>query len=821
MVLSRPRQEWRTPTRRPWSIIVCIATLLAVPGGALGAGGIVETGAKPPLLKRLDDAALANTASLPLHLEVFINSQPTNLVAAFEKLADGRIAIKAAEMKEIGLKPPSASSDETTVVLDDLANLRYVYDEQKQTISITVSDEARIARRFDLRQADDIKADRDGVGAVVNYNLHGAFHNDLKLTETTFEGGSASLDGWLYSPLGNLSSSGVVSVDGEAMATWLRLETAWTYSDQDALVTYRLGDTISSGPAWSRPVRMGGAQIKRNFALRPDLVTIPLPAVSGSAAVPSTVEVYINNVKAHTQNVTAGPFTIANIPALSASGEASLVVRDAQGREVRTSSPFYSSAKLLRKGLFDFAAEAGVARNAFGIESNNYSDQPFSVASARYGLRDTITLEGHAEMTRNLVLGGLGVTMPVANKILVTAAASGSVHSRGEGVLIYGSLETNFFGLSLSASAQHVFGDYFDIATMSAIDVADPAASLTTIVSGASFPTALDRVSLSLPLPAIAAGATVSFVHTETPAQPQSNILSLTYTQQLFGRATFYATAFADFAELAKPSVFAGLTIPLGGRTTASVGGSHDAVTGETGTVSVSRSLGSEPGDYGWRVRDSEGQKALREAAFAYRSRYARFEGSLTQVDQDLQGSVNAQGALAVAGGGVFLANRINDSFAVVDVGAANVPVKIENRTVAYTDAAGKALVTGLRSYERNKISFDPANLPVDAAVPTTRSIVVPAERNGIKVDFGVKTDSASAVVIFVTADGKPVETAAPGRLVDGGEFIVGYDGRAFIEGLKGDNEAEITLEGGSCKARFAFNRKAGEQTVIGPVTCQ
>ncbi|MGY3695904.1 hypothetical protein ACVIGA_005984 [Bradyrhizobium sp. USDA 3240] len=37
-------------------------------------------------------------------------------------------------------------------------------------------------------------------------------------------------------------------------------------------------------------MRLGGVQMQTNFALRPDLVTLPIPALSGSAAVPSTLD---------------------------------------------------------------------------------------------------------------------------------------------------------------------------------------------------------------------------------------------------------------------------------------------------------------------------------------------------------------------------------------------------------------------------------------------------------------------------------------------------------------------------------------------------
>ncbi len=89
-------------------------------------------------------------------------------------------------------------------------------------------------------------------------------------------------------------------------------------------------------------------------------------------------------------------------------------------------------------------------------------------------------------------------------------------------------------------------------------------------------------------------------------------------------------------------------------------------------------------------------------------------------------------GAIAVAGGGVFATNRIDDAFAVVDVGAPDVDVQFQNRPVGKTDGQGRILVPGLNSYEPNTVSIDPKNLPVDADVPATKEVVVPADRSGV-----------------------------------------------------------------------------------------
>ncbi|MBX4378754.1 hypothetical protein K4H02_27235, partial [Mycobacterium tuberculosis] len=78
----------------------------------------------------------------------------------------------------------------------------------------------------------------------------------------------------------------------------------------------------SGGLQWTRPVYLGGLQVQRNFHLRSDLVTIPIPVISGSAAVPSTLEVYTQNVKTYSGTVPSGPFQVTNFPVFTGAGQA-------------------------------------------------------------------------------------------------------------------------------------------------------------------------------------------------------------------------------------------------------------------------------------------------------------------------------------------------------------------------------------------------------------------------------------------------------------------------------------------------------------------
>ncbi len=283
---------------------------------------------------------------MELQLEVSINGQPTGMIGGFTLLPGGRLAATPAELRELGVKADDAQAGPGGLVaLDALPGVTVRYDEARQAIDLAAGDQQREVKQLSARDAKgDLEISEATTGLAVNYGFFASGGtaggwDDFDFSAFGFNGASLSLEAWGFSPWGILANYMVLRADDFETPEALRLDTYWQYADPESLVTYTVGDAITRGPAWSRAIRFGGAQVSRNFGLAPDLVTIPQPSASGSAAVPSTVDIYINNVRAHTQSVPAGPFVIANIPAVTGDGDVRMVVRDANGREITASPP--------------------------------------------------------------------------------------------------------------------------------------------------------------------------------------------------------------------------------------------------------------------------------------------------------------------------------------------------------------------------------------------------------------------------------------------------------------------------------------------------
>lgn len=811
--------------------------LLLALGFTAGRVGAQETGQQQEA-----DQPTQPAAGQQMQLEVIVNGSPTKLIGAFIRLGDGRIAAKRGELEEIGLNPRGYASPEKLVVLDDLPGLSYKYEEATQRISIIAPDNLRKTQEYVVSNKPQEKiAVQSDYGAVLNYDLfaNAVSHPNAQLF--AFSGASATLDGRVFTPYGTLSQSAILRTltDDSSNSRFdvLRLNTGFAYSDPETMITYRVGDAITGAHPWTRSVRLGGFQMQRNFGLRPDLVTLPLPAAVGSAAVPSTADIYINNVKTFSQDIGSGPYRLSNLPAVSGSGSARVVIRDASGRTTESNLPFYVSPNLLAPGLWDYSFEAGVPRLSYGTTADAYVATPVTAFSARYGAFDWLTLAGHAEGGAGLLNGSAGVVARTGSFGVATMAVAASHFGSDMGYQSYLAYETRVLGISLSASSQMTFGNYNDLASVTArlqtIKSTDPlgigsflnvASSANAVASSqvlsAQPPKALNRVSIGVPL-FDKASLSASFIQSNDAAGVRSNIVSSTLSVGLPHNAALFATAFTNLTGNKSTGVLVGLSMSLADSVTASTSASG-GTGGRSVNVEAAKPLGIKPGSFGWRVRDSEGQAAQRSGAVSYRSSFARAEAGISQDPKNgFLGTAEVEGAIATMGGGVFFGNRIDDSFAVVETGVPGVEVFRENRPVGVTDSKGRLLVSGLRSYEKNKIAIDTTTLPVDADIAVTQAEIVPADRSGVIANFAVKTNIRPAIVVLRKPDGTAVPVGSSGQVEGGEAFVVGYDGQAYIKGLASENKVTVSMLNGECHASFPYTPHADEQVTISDVICQ
>jgi outer membrane usher protein len=750
-----------------------------------------------------------------LYLDIFINGLPRNKVVAVWHEADGTLWMTPADLKDIGLAAPPGHDTDERIALASLTDVTYVYDEVEQTIDFTAAASARERLIIDADGDDDRPADtqvadddiRSGdFGVLVNYDLFGnvSVSKDGMLTSPV----SGNFDARAFGPFGLVDQTfAVLSKPLE----FRRLNTTWSYSDPDSMRTYRAGDIVTGALGWTRPTRLGGVQIQNDFGLRSDVITYPVPSITGSAALPSAVDVYVNDAFRYSGEVPEGPFEIVDVPVLTGAGTISLVVHDAAGNKVVTTADYFSAPSLLRPGLVDYSAEVGFARTHFGTSGDTYDRRLMGSASIRTGVTDWLTWEGHAEGGQELINAGTGATLALGRLGLGQFSVAGSKTPEATGVQVAGSLQLSFGPVNVGARAQKSFGRYEDIASVTAPGVTNRSKPT---------PSSLYQLSLSLPMPFEGSRASLSYTQLERSNGDAAQIVAASYGQKLF-EGSGSATAYMDMSNK-NYGMTMSLWMPLGKTDMSTRTSVHRGDDGTSVVADLSNSGGKEEGDLAWILRASQAEHTDVMGAIRTSLPAADLRAKVSYRNGRANASAQLSGSIIAADGGVFLGHGIDDAFAVVDVGAPGIPVLYQNRVVGVTGRDGKIVVPGLSAYEKNRISIDPTNLPLDSVVENTTAIVIPARGSGVMVKFGNRSAGGTALVSFRDEAGNFLPLASSGSTgAVTPEFVVGYDGEALLENLAAENIVTVTLpDGSACIANVPYADAGGDLVNIPDVVC-
>jgi outer membrane usher protein len=154
--------------------------------------------------------------------------------------------------------------------------------------------------------------------------------------------------------------------------------------------------------------------------------------------------------------------------------------------------------------------------------------------------------------------------------------------------------------------------------------------------------------------------------------------------------------------------------------------------------------------------------------------------------------------------------------------GIAGVPVSLQNNPVGTTNSRGLLLVTPVNSYQNNKISIDPMNLPPDLSIGHVDTMATPTDRSGTVVKFDIKPVRAASIILFDAA-GKPlaVGSRVQQRGHSGEPVLVGFDGALYLDTLDLHNDLDVDTANGACHVSFEYPKQSGGIPQIGPLTCQ
>ena len=782
----------------------CLASALLLPGIAVAAPSttLASDAAKVSVIPDVPSASADKAKGADLYLEVVLNGNPTDKIAHFLQYGSAFRA-SAETLRQLGFRLPAAVRG--SINLLSLPGVSAVdYDVADQRLSITAAPDLIDQSAVLLNaHANAIPQPTASPGLLLNYDLYG----------TRGSRGNSSVAA--YTELRAFSAQGVLS--NTALSRWadssnpgttndsVRLDTNFSHSFVDSALTLRIGDIIAGSLDWTRATRLGGIQLQRNFALQPQLITFPVPAFYGQANLPSSVDLYINGLKQYSSKVPAGPFQLDTVPTVNGDGQAQVVITDAMGRQSAIAFPYYTTNQLLRTGLSDYSVEAGFAREDYGLRSFGYAADPAFSGTYRRGMANWLTLAGHAEATTGLADGGGGAVIAIGGAGVINAsfAASQDHGASGRQAELGYNWRNERFNFSLDSL--RTFGAYRDVASR----------------YGPPPPRRSDRVLAGFTL-GRPGSLGVSYVALEYPGQPRSRYASAYYFISLGQRAALNLSVNQNLDDHGDRSVFLGLSVALDNRVSASLYVGHDR-SGNSAALDANQPINPD-GGFGWHVRAQDGSADYGGLAeLGYRGEDGEIRSGVQSLSGSTLGYADLNGALVFMDHQFFFAKQINDAFAVVSTnGTAGVPVMLENRPIGTTNARGDLLVTPLNAYQRNKLSIDPMQLPADVQIDRVDAEVVPSDRAGTLVKFGIEAVRAASVILHA-ATGKPIEVGSSVTLRGSGApaMLVGYDGMVYLEGLGEHDVLDVQTPHGRCEAQLDYHPNGSTVPVIGPLACQ
>ncbi|MBZ4135456.1 fimbrial biogenesis outer membrane usher protein [Escherichia fergusonii] len=758
----------------------------------------------PPNAHALEQQAI-------FHLALVINYYDTQQVVPVTQ-RNGDFYLSRADLMRAGLPAEQLPVGEVNV--SRLTHVNAEYDSSGQRLLLTVPRNWLPERITPFAGEAEPQTAHHGSGVLLNYD----FYN----SKTQNGSGQATLSHELrfFNDAGSLSSTGFwrqrLSGADDLQEGYVRYDTTFTATNEQQATQWRVGDVISDALSWSSSVRLGGVYWGRDFSLRPDLVTWPLPTFSGEAAVPTAVDLFINGYRAGSTSLQPGPFTLTNLPYINGAGDAVLVTQDAAGRQVTTSLPFYVASNLLKPGMSDGALSFGALRREYGIDSFNYGPAAAS-ASYRYGVSDFLTLEGHSEVAEELALGGAGAVVKLGYFGVVNGAYSESrMHGRSGNQINWG---YQYSTAAFSVATQHTrrergFGNLalYD----NVVQVDENNVPLATLSQQS------DQYSLSFNMGELG-NVGAAWIGVRSFDAQKTELLNLSWSRNLWGSSSVYLAASRDWQQ-GGWTVAMSVQIPLGERDSAAFTMEKMPDAGQTQRINYNHSMPTD-GGFSWNLawaRQSEASN-YKQATLGWRNDHLELQGGTWGESGNMTWWGEALGAFVWMEQQLFAANKINDAFVVVSTdGQAGVPVNYENQPVGETNRDGYLLISGVSAYYPASYSINTLNLPADIRLKETERKVALRRQSGYLVDFPMDQQQVASVILH-DEKGQILPVGSEILLNNQTSAVVGYDGIVWLENLAPVNLLHaITPDGKQCQTRLSLTPNPQHKLkTYGPLVCR
>jgi outer membrane usher protein len=730
-------------------------------------------------------------------LEVRVNGKTVAEYEAILEAAPSRYYVTAEFLNGARLRlPPVAPlkvGGRDYYPLSAIPGLVVKLDRGRQLLDIQTPPEAFVSSSFDAPGTRAEKSQSSEPGLFLNHDFQ---------YFRSISGGTASglVEAGFFSRLGVLTTR-YTSTDLTQGRAILRLDTQFSRDFPERRATLTIGDSISAGNPWARQVYFAGVRYASKFSTQPSFVPFALPSLTGLAVQPSVVDLYVDNVKMLSQRVNTGPFSISNVPILSGQGQVQMVVTDVMGRQQVITQPYIATSQLLKKGVNEYAYEAGTLRQNMGRTSFGYRSF-FAEGTHRYGVTDNFTVEGRAELALDNRTAGGGFTYAVQPLGIISGGVAASYTDGRAGNLIYA-------GFSHPTRHMYYSGQYqassVGFRQIGLLRSQKAPGQIIQANAGRSFGS---RINVG-----------VGYLRRDGRTEPSSEGPTASIGLRL-GRAYLSVGGTYSLLQDHQYSVTMCLSIPLGERTSASSVGN---LTKDGGSASyeVQHSLPVGPG-YGYRIRANSFDRNALDAGFSFQDGQGTYTVEASRSLGQNSYRLYETGSLVFLHGHLMRTRWLNDSFAVVEVpGQKGVDVFVNNQSIGRTNSSGVALAPWMVPYDRNLVRIDDSAVPLDAALDLSERTLVPRPRSGLYIKFDAERIEGATIVLNMP-NGTPVPLGAM-VTVNGrpAQYQVASRGEVFVSPMEYPAVLTVRWDERQCTATVPGAAPKEPLPRIGPLVCQ
>lgn len=785
----------------------------------------------PPVVAADKSGSSSVAAAQTEALVVRVNLNTENKGDLFvQRGMDLDFLLKVEDLKAMGFKDPAGTvqviEGESHLSLRSMRGVTLTFDERTLALNITAEPQLLASRFIGLR-AERRRGTLAGStnSAFLNYALTGTGGSSVPANGLGFSGEAGVRWGdYLF-----LSDASTVSTaTGKKL---IRLMSSVTRDDRENLRRIVIGDVLTWSRDFSSSVNLGGISVTKLYGIDPYFVRFPTQTLTGSVALPSDMEVYLDGQRIRTERLRPGEFELRDILAYGGARNVQVVLRDAFGRVQQLNYSLYFTEQPLQQGLHEYSYNFGAMRRQYGIRSNSYGPAALS-AFHRYGVSNSVTLGWRAEATRELVNTGPTATLVLGNFGVVNLGVAASSIEGKLGAAQHVSYNFDSRNWTLGAFVRHD-GRHF-------ASLGDPPVMTNRRYEGS--------VSAGYRLPQ---NATISISHTAlatrtaaaigTPAQPfnaialaNRRVSSLTYSTPL---GSIKAQLTATLSRIkdgvgSRTEAVLGLNFLLERDYSAAASyrgdrQSHSESMRLTKNQPVGEGLGydlsldrsSEGGD-STQLRSNIQYNA---PAALLRAEYGQF---LNRGQRTHDQRVSVAGGIVAVGGHVAMSRPVTRSYAIVKVGEIEgVGISVDGQPSGQTDSSGLAVIPNLNAYYENSVSIASSALPMDYSLPAEVRRILPSFRSGALIDFGVTRTQAFSGKLLSRLDAlaKPVEFTEIEVSVDGKiqKLVTGRGGEFYVENLKpGIYKATVSVRTARCLFDLDIPKSAEMFVDLGEIMC-